>query len=106
MCASSGCAPARSSQAFTHVMQLPSFGTGARPHRHLRLEQAQGQWVWERATPPALLWQLQRSLIIAALTTMSKCKENDLANLLEGSARGRSWLQETKYLLLSLRANL
>lgn len=43
-------------------------------------------------------WQLERSLIIAALTTMSNCKENCLANLLESSAGGRSWLWEAKCL--------
>lgn len=97
---SSGCAPAQTSQAFAHAMQLPSRRTSARPRR---LERARGQWVWGRAAPPALLWQPKRSLIIAALAMMSNCKENCLANL-EGSARGRSWRKKSKYLPASTRA--
>lgn len=87
-------------------MQLPSQRMGARLRRHLRLERAWGQRVWGRAAPPAPLWQLERSLIIAALATMSNCKENCLADLLEGSARGRSWLQEGKCLPASPRVGL
>lgn len=65
-----------------------------------------GQRVRGTAAPPTLLWQLERSLIIAALTMMSNHKENCLANLLEGSAGGRSWLREAKCLPASPRAGL
>lgn len=56
--------------------------------------------------PLLLLWQLERSLIIAALTAMSNCKENYLANLLEGSAGGRSWLWGAECLPASPRGGL